>query len=139
MRHVGASITICMFMSLHMVASASEGPEVPASELTGFPRASPQVFLAAVNGLEAYRNTRPYKDKWHISKSEPNGTIETDWYPEHKGEVTLKVQIAVWGNSFRVDVWQAVGLLPSATKTEWSRRAERHIQAAIESQLSLGK
>ena len=107
--------------------------------LGDFPRPDARVLRAARLGLEHYRDTRPFKSEWSIQTDEQKGVIETNWFPEHKGEVKLKIQIVVWGDSFRVDAWQKVGwFLPSVEKTDWCRRTERHIQDAIKKQLSSG-
>ncbi len=54
-----------------------------------------------------------------IEVDQEKGTIETNWFPEHKGEIRLKVQIVVWGDSYRVDVWQKAGwLFPAIEKTD---------------------
>ncbi len=107
--------------------------------LSDFPSPDARVLRAARLGLEQYRDTRPFKSEWSIQIDEQKGVIETNWFPEHKSEVKLKIQIVVWGDSFRVDTWQKVGwFFPSIEKTDWCRRTERHIQDAIKKQLSSG-
>jgi hypothetical protein len=119
------------------VISASD---VSEAYLTDFTLPDIRIVRAAKRGLEEYRDTRQYKDEWIIDVDEEKGTIETNWYPEHKGEVEIKVQIVVWGDSFRVDAYQRVGwIIRSIKKTEWSRRTERHIQGAINRQIDRDK
>lgn len=131
-------LSVLFLLSLTTVArSDADVGEAFLSDLT---RPDVRVLRAAQLGLEKYRDTRQHKDKWIIQVDEQKGVIETNWFPEHKGEVKLKVQIVVWGDSFRVDAWQRIGwLFTSVKKTDWSRRTERHIQDSIKGQLTEGK
>ena len=105
--------------------------------LSDFAPPDARVLRAARLGLEYYRDTRQLKSEWSIRIDEQKGVIETNWFPEHKGEVRLKIQVVVWADSFRIDTWQKVGwFLPSIEKTDWSRRTERRVQDAIKKQLS---
>lgn len=123
-----------LLCSASVVRSDSDVSEAFLSE---FPPPSARVLKAAKLGLEKYRDTRQFKNEWLIHIDEQKGVIETNWFPEHKGEVRLKVQIVVWGDSFRVDVWQKMGwLFSSIEKTDGSRRTERHIQDTIKTQLT---
>jgi hypothetical protein len=120
-------------------AWAMAAGDPPSAAAKDFATASPVVFSAAIRGLEMYRDTRPYKSEWKVASDPSSGIIETNWYPEHKGEVRLKIQISVWGESFRVDAWQKLGITSSVTKTEWSRRTERSVQNSVEAQLQREK
>jgi hypothetical protein len=55
-----------------------------------------------------------------------------DWFHVHKGEVALKAQIVVWGQLYRIDVWQRVWLGGRIEKTWSSRVTEKGIQEQIE-------
>jgi hypothetical protein len=109
--------------------------DAPSSSLAPVPLispADPHVLATVRRGLEKYRDTRPYKDDWVIRIDDAVGTIETNWYHEHKGEVQVKTQVRVWGNQYRVDTWQRVGwVVPTVHKTERTRREEIAIQDAI--------
>ena len=63
-----------------------------------------------------------------------NGAIETNWHPVHKGEQTRKIQVYVWGNLYRVDVWHRPKLRLSnkARKDYMSRLTEMQLQQEIE-------
>jgi hypothetical protein len=126
----GLLITVCI------ARAAYSDSDVNEPFLSEFSPPDTRILEAARRGLEEYRDARRYKKEWLIAVNQQRGTIETNWFPEHKGEIRLKVQIVVWGNSFRVDVWQKVGwLYSSIEKTEWSRRTERHIQDVINAQI----
>jgi len=130
---LSASFLLCSAMS------ARADSDVGETFLTDFARPDAHVFQAARLGLEQYRDTRQFKSEWFIQIDEQKGVIETNWFPEHKGEVKLKIQIVVWGDSFRVDAWQKVGwIFPSIEKTDWSRRTERHVQDTIKKRLTSG-
>ncbi len=123
-------VVVLAFSTVAMVVSASESTEMAIGTVAP---PAPHVLKAAEQGLREYRDSRAYKDEWQILVDEKRGIVETNWYSEHKGEVRLRAIIAVWGESFRVDVWQKVGwLFPTEEKTEWSRRTERHIQDAVQ-------
>ncbi len=92
-----------------------------------------ELFNKVSEALVAFKGTRQYSKEWKIETNLERGTIETNWFPEHKGEIWLKVQIAVWGDQYRIDVWQKHGLFPTISKPEWARRYERNVQNAIES------
>jgi hypothetical protein len=73
---------------------------------------------------------------WVVVANEQTGVIETNWFPDHKGETRSKMQIVVWGNSYRGEVWQQEGwLFPSVKKTERSLRTERGLQDRIGEEL----
>ena len=128
----------CLFL-LCSASTARSDSDISEAFVSELPKPDARVLKAAKLGLEQYRDTRPYKNEWLIQIDEEKGVIETNWFPEHKGEVRLKVQIVVWGGSFRVDVWQKVGwLFSSIEKTDGSRRTERHIQDTIKTQLTTG-
>jgi hypothetical protein len=119
------------------VMGARAGTDVDDAFLSEFALPDARVLRAARLGLEQYRDTRQFKSEWSIQVDEQKGVVETNWFPEHKGEVKLKIQIVVWGDSFRVDTWQKVGwVFPSVEKTDRSRRTERHVQDAIRKQLA---
>ena len=132
------SFTCFCILALALTGATALADSEPGETfLSDFPSPNPTTFQAAKRGLEQYRDTRQYKNQWIIEANDKTGTIETNWFPEHKGEVVLKVQIAVWGNSLRVDAWQKVGwLYTTVERTDWSRRTERHIQDAIGQQLA---
>ena len=128
-------LSVVLLLASAPVAAADAGEAF----LTEFPPPDTQVLKAAKLALEKYRDTRPFKTEWTIKVNEQKGVIETNWFPEHKGEVRLKAQIVVWGKSYRVDIWQRVGwIFPSVEKTEISRRTERHVQDGIKDQLLAG-
>ena len=85
-----------------------------------------------MEALNSFKESRPYKNEWKIVVDKNKGVIETNWFPEHKGEVILKIQIVVWGTKYRIDVWQKGWLSSSPRKTTWSARYERNIQNEIE-------
>ncbi len=123
-------VVVLVLSTLTIALSATERAKTARGSIAP---PAPHVLKAAEQGLREFRNSRPYKDEWQILVDEKRGVVETNWYPEHKGEIRLRAIIAVWGDSFRVDVWQRVGwLFPSEEKTEWSRRTERHIQEAVQ-------
>lgn len=124
------SITFLLVLLVPTSPSAETQPE--SLFLEQFPAPEAKVFEAAIKGLENYRNSRQYNKEWEIKVDKAKGVLETNWFPEHRGEVKLKVQIVVWANHFRVDVWQKVGVMGTVKKTDWSRRTERHIQETIE-------
>jgi hypothetical protein len=127
-----------LIASLALLASltAHAAPEPPTDIIGEFPAPNMAIFQAAKAGLEKYRDTRPFRKEITITADQVSGLIETNWYPEHKGEVQIKAQVAVWGTSFRVDVWQYSGLLwRSVKKTGHSRRFERELQEAIQREL----
>ncbi|MCI0371999.1 MAG: hypothetical protein L0214_11635 [candidate division NC10 bacterium] len=134
------SLTWLGFLFLVCSATAARADsDIGDAFVSGLPKPDARVLKAAKLGLERYRESRPYKKEWVIEIDEQKGVIETNWFPEHKGEVQLKVQVVVWGESFRVDVWQKVGwLVSSIEKTDWSRRTERSIQDTIKTQLTTG-
>lgn len=138
----GVSLPI---LAIYSVSHRLLGPalfwetDVPSSSFTtmrpNLP-VNPRVLTAARQGLEKYRDAHPYKDDWVIRVDGATGTIETNWYHEHKGEVQVKTQIKVWGNEYRVDTWQKVGwLAPTVHKTERTRRDEMYIQEAVAAEL----
>lgn len=96
---------------------------------------NPTVFKTVIQALENFRDQHPFKDQWVITPDQSRGTIETNWFPNHKGEVLLKVQISVWGNSFHLDVWQKVSLTNEIVKTERSRLTEMGVQLEIDTLL----
>ena len=132
------SFTWIGILALMLAVTVSRADaELGEAFLADFAPPDSAVLQAAKRGLENYQDTRQYKNEWLIEINEQNGTIETNWFPEHKAEVILKVQIVVWGRSFRVDAWQKTGwLFKSVEKTEWSRRTERRIQDRIAQQLT---
>lgn len=85
-------------------------------------------------GLQDYQSHQLFKSEWSISANQSSGIIETNWYPAHKGEIRLKIQIAVRDKSYRVDVWQKIQfiLFSEVVKTDWSRRVEYDLQRSIE-------
>jgi len=93
---------------------------------------STKLVESIVEALNSFKESRPYKNEWKIVVDKNKGVIETNWFPEHKGEVILKIQIAVWGTKYRIDVWQKGWLSSSPRKTTWSVRYERNIQNEIE-------
>lgn len=132
-----ACLIVFSFFLLPISTHAETQPE--NLFLNHFAAPDTSVFEAAKKGLEEYLNTRPYKKEREIKTDKEKRTLETNWFPEHKGEVKLKVQIVVWSNHFRVDVWQKVGIMGTVKKTDWSRRTERHIQETIEKILYTSK
>lgn len=142
-RTVAIAFVTAALLSVLVIYSVSRllGPaffwetEVPSSSITlNHPilPANPHVLMAARQGLEKYRDAHPYKDDWIIRVDDTTGTVETNWYREHKGEVQVKTQIKVWGNEYRVDTWQKVGwLAPTVHKTERATRDEMYIQEAV--------
>jgi len=120
--------------------SAVHADKEPAEPfLSDFAPPNARVLRAAELGLHQYRETSRFPGEWSVQVDKEKGVIATNWYPDHKGEVELKVQIVVWGDSFRVDAWQKVGwVFRSVEKTDRSRRTERHIQELISKQLAGG-
>lgn len=77
----------------------------------------PRIYDAAIAVLKADNRT--------IVEDEKSGTIATDWYTTHKGEVRLKTEIGISGDYVRVEAWHNTGFIfKSPTKSDWSRRAE---------------
>jgi hypothetical protein len=133
LRFLAAAILI----SAAGVAHAGKEPAEPF--LTDFAPPNARVLRAAQLGLQQYRESSRFPTAWSVQVDQEKGVIATNWYPDHKGEVELKVQIVVWGDSFRVDAWQKVGwVLPSVEKTDRSQRTERHIQELINKRLLSG-
>jgi hypothetical protein len=126
-----------IFILLIWATAVQADKDVADPFLTEFAPPDAHVLRTARAELERYRDTSRFKDEWSIRIDEQKGVIETNWFPEHKGEVKLKIQIVVWGDSFRVDVWQKVGwVFPSVEKTDRSRRTERHVQDLIRKRLA---
>ena len=93
------------------------------------------LYIKVLKGLQDYQSHQLYKSEWTISADPSTGIIETNWYPTHKGEIRLKIQIAVWDKSYRIDVWQRIQLIlfSQVVKTDWARRVEYNLQTSIES------
>ena len=64
-----------------------------------------KVFSAAKQMMERYKDQLQSKDGCLLIVDMNNGVLETDWHPVHKGEIERKIQIFVWGEIYRVDVW----------------------------------
>ncbi len=92
------------------------------------------LYNKVFKGLQDYQSHQLFKSEWSISANQSSGIIETNWYPAHKGEIRLKIQIAVRDKSYRVDVWQKIQfiLFSEVVKTDWSRRVEYDLQRSIE-------
>ena len=67
---------------------------------------------------------------WTVTKDIVHGVIQTGWFRTHKGEVTLKAIVKVWGPYYRVDVWHKAG--SGINKFFYSFAVESEIQEAIE-------
>jgi hypothetical protein len=111
--------------------------EPPSLFLARTPSPDPKVFAAVLDGLEkAHTDSEiAWGKRWVLHTDPQNGVIESDWFEEHKGEVHFKVQVAVWGKHWHVDVWEHEGvpIWPDhVTKKDWSRRFERQIQSHID-------
>jgi hypothetical protein len=99
------------------------------------PRPDSLVFLSVVRSTEQYRDSSLYASYWKIDANSSTGLVQTNWFPDHKGEITLKIQIVVRGTSFHIDVWQKLPFWGGIRKTEWSRGREYEIQSKIERDL----
>jgi len=93
------------------------------------------LYIKVLKGLQDYQSHQLYKSEWSISADQSSGIIETNWYPAHKGEIRLKIQIAVREKSYRIDVWQRLQfiLFSQVVKTDWARIVEYNLQMSIES------
>lgn len=97
----------------------------------------PRVFGAVLSAVEQYHAASRTASPWQLSVDPRSGTIQSTWYSVHKGEVWLKVQASVWGQHYRVDVYQRVGLfLQHTTKTGRSAQLERTLQEHISTLLA---
>jgi len=104
------------------------------------PKADGKIFLAAVKTVTDYQSNLPWVEKCTV-KAEPEvGEVETDWYPVNEGDVSEKVQVLVWADHFRVDVWHRVrrGGVKTPFKSEISRVVERRLQENLEEALKPG-
>lgn len=106
--------------------------EIGNPHFAGAPKPDQYTFQAALTGLERYRSSHHYKSAWEITSHPDTGVIETNWFPEHKGEVRLKVQIVVRDRLYRVDAWQLQLITNRVIQTDRSRRTELNIQSEIE-------
>lgn len=92
----------------------------------------PKVHAAVTQAVIDYRDAPPYPHT--VTDNATTGTIETDWFPAHKGEIQLKVEALVDGDRYKVDAWQrsSWGLLRNHRKTSRARRAESNIIERVE-------
>jgi hypothetical protein len=125
-------IVSLIFILTQVLAIKSYASEPESLYLDQFESPNKLVFESIRKGFGSFQEQRPYKLEWKVIIDEKKGIIETNWFPEHKGEVKLKVQIAVWGSIYRVDVWQQTGFLKAPYKTIWSMHFERNLQNEIE-------
>jgi hypothetical protein len=103
-------------------------------------KADPQIFNIALKAVADYQSNLQWGENLKIESDAEDGFIETNWYPVHKGEVSEKVQIFVWGDNYRVDVWH--GSSNSKFRVPYrgdhASAREIRIQEAIEAGLSSG-
>jgi hypothetical protein len=109
--------------------------------------AAPNVLSIAIEAISDYQKTLQWSENLIIRPDAENGVIDTSWYPVHKGEVSEKIQVFVWGENYRIDVWHRAGwsfwYSPSGWskfnvpyKTEITRMKEFQLQETIEAGLS---
>ncbi|ATQ74097.1 hypothetical protein CR152_05880 [Massilia violaceinigra] len=114
------------------VDAEPDGVLVP--EWYGNKRPDAQLFRDVREGLQTYRmrDVPLGPGDLRLVEDPQTGLIQTAWFLVHKGESSQKVQIAVWGSLYRIDVWTRSTLTGKIEKTFFSRVAEREIQQAIE-------
>ncbi|MDQ1832709.1 hypothetical protein [Massilia scottii] len=114
------------------VDAEPDGVLVP--EWYGNKRPDAQLFRDVHDGLQTYRlrGVALEPGDLRLVENPETGLIQTAWFLVHKGESSQKVQIAVWGSLYRIDVWTRGTLTGKIEKTFFSRVAEREIQQAIE-------
>ncbi len=119
------------------IAFNAEPDDILVPKWHGQQRPDAQLFRDARAGLQAYR-TREVPPlgigDLRLVENPETGLIQSAWFLVHKGEAEQKVQIAVWGSFYRVDVWTRGVLTGHVSKTFMSRVAEREIQQDIEAQ-----
>ena len=72
-----------------------------------------------------------------VLEVDTNGIIETNWHQVKQDQATRKIQIYVWGDIYRVDVWHKYVLSPfRGTKDYASRLVEMQLQQSIEKKLA---
>jgi len=119
----------CFFIT-NSIASATD------VEIVYLKEASPpdkEVFAAVKQTIEEYKNKLQWKEKCSLNINFEHGIIETNWHPVHKGEVSRKIQLFVWGKLYRVDVWHSAPLRILKPKKDYmARLTEMRLQARIE-------
>ncbi len=85
---------------------------------------------------------REYMDKLDsknqcVLEVDTDGILDTNWHPVQQGTIKRKIQIYVWGDSYRVDVWHKPTFGPfRGSKDYQSRLMEMNLQFAIEKKLA---
>ncbi len=117
-----------------------------ASDIKSFyikeaPIPNKNVFSAANQAIEQFKDKFLFTDECRLNINPEHGIIETNWHRVHKGEVCQKIQIFVWGNLCRVDVWDKpyLGIFKRPYKSYMSRLTEMHTQTLIDNILTSNK
>lgn len=112
----------------------AEPEPMPGRQSYFYVQPDAQLLRDARDGLQSFhmRNIPLGPRDLRLEEDVEAGLIQTAWFPVHKGEAEQKVQIAVWGSLYRVDVWTRSVLTGKLGKDGRSQGAERDIQASIE-------
>ncbi len=124
-------ILLLLILSQTVLAS-----EVETIYLKEAPRPEKSLFSTVTIIIEELEKEMQQIGSTSFTKTidKDKGIIETNWYPVHKGEVSEKVQIFVWGNIYRVDVWHKsrIGIWRTPKKGYKARLVEMNLQSKIE-------
>jgi hypothetical protein len=75
--------------------------------------------------LDLYRKSRPTITDWGVQQN-PDGTLQTEWYRDHKGEVILRIKVAFLPDATSIMVSQKIPWLVFLSKevsdTDWTRK-----------------
>ncbi len=103
------------------------------------PKPDDRIFSAVSNVMREYIDGLEWKNNC-VLEIDTVGIIETNWHPVQKGDVKRKIQIYVWGATYRVDVWHKSIFAPFRGSKDYnSRLAEMNLQFKIEKKLSMAK
>ncbi len=126
------NLTAINVLLLILISSVSNAAELQDPYIDQLAPPNQILLEAAENGVNSFKESSQFKKEWEVTIDREKGTIETNWFPVHKGEVESKIQIAVWGSLYRIDVWHLTGWLRTPGKTRHSMWFERMLQNEIE-------
>lgn len=106
------------------------------NEFKDRPAPNPVIFNAALSEVKS--KIKGYS-KENLSDfiilDKEKGIIETDWFHFMKPEADFKFQVNVWGNYYRVDVWEQRNFY-GMNKTNYSVSFERYLQQDIQNNIN---
>jgi hypothetical protein len=130
---------LSLFLGLVLFTQAAVAFDVATPYVTAAPAPDQDLFYRIKAVIDQYRLELPWSAECDVQFDLQRGIIQTNWHPVHKGEVLQKVQVYIWGDMYRVDVWNKrafLAFLAKPKKKELARTYEWKIQNMIEEKVN---